>query len=130
LPFHGDRLYYCRSHCTHQLHMVGLPDTTAPPPPWCSSGVIGAPQSPLAPLNPRWHSAIPVGALQSRLALRYIIQRSIQPVLSTLILLDGPCSIPSTTSIRSHSIPFQTVCLPPHSVLLRMDGLLDWIYTL
>jgi len=38
------RLHYCRSHCTHQLHMVGC--FIPPPPQWCSSDRIGAPQSP------------------------------------------------------------------------------------
>jgi hypothetical protein len=39
-----------------KLHMVGLLHT---PPQWCSSAIIGAPQSPSALLNPRRRSSIP-----------------------------------------------------------------------
>ena len=43
-----------------QLHMVGLLHT---PPPWCSSAMIGAPQSPSALLNPCRRSSVSNGAL-------------------------------------------------------------------
>jgi len=50
LPFHSDRLYYCKSHCTNQLHIMRW--VILPPPRWCYSPrsvIIGAPQS-LSPL--------------------------------------------------------------------------------
>jgi len=59
LFFHGDRLYYCRSHCTHQLHIVRLLHT---PSPGCFSGIIGTPPSPLALLRLNWHSSVWIGA--------------------------------------------------------------------
>ena len=66
-------MYYCRSHCTHQLHLVGLLLT----PLWFSSAIIGAPQSPSALLHYHRCSSIPICAPQSGLALQYFIQRSI-----------------------------------------------------
>ena len=50
---------------------VGAPESTLVllNPRWRSSIPVGAPQSSLALLNPRWRSAIPVGAPQSPLAL-------------------------------------------------------------
>jgi len=87
-------------------------------------------------LNPRRPSSIPVsppqslsallnplGPPQSGLVLRYFIQRSIVPFLSALLLYDGRSSIPSSTSIRSASISFQTLYLPSRFALLSMDGL-------
>ena len=89
------RLYYCRSHrTTHQFHMVGC--FIPPPPP-----------SPMVHLCWNRRSAIPDSAHQSGLVLPYLIQRS--PILSP-------------TSIRSTSISFQAVYLPPLSVMLSMDG--------
>jgi len=44
-----------------KLHMVGLLHT--PPPQWCSSAIIGAPQSPSALHNPRRRSSIPSALL-------------------------------------------------------------------
>ena len=57
----GDGLFHCRSHCTHQLHMVRC---FIPPPPMV-----------LLRYNRRF--SIPIGAPQSGLAVRYFIQRSI-----------------------------------------------------
>jgi hypothetical protein len=59
LPFHGDRLYYCWSHCTHQLHMLGC---FIPSPPWCSSAIIRTPQSPSPLLSLNWHLNISFSA--------------------------------------------------------------------
>jgi len=56
------------------------------PPPWCFSGIIGAPQSPLALLNPCSRYSDWIGAPQSRFVLRYFIQRSKLPFLSAHIL--------------------------------------------
>jgi len=75
-----------------------------PPPEWCSSAMIQAPQS--------------------GLVLRYSIQGSILPVYSVPLLEDGRASIPSSISIRSASIPFQTPYLPAILALLSLDGLL------
>jgi hypothetical protein len=94
-----------------KLHMVGLLHT--PPPQWCSSAIIGAPQSPSALLNP---SAL--------LSLDWCCDIS----FSTPYCLFCPrSSIPSSTSIRSASISFQTLYFPPLSALLSMDGLLRCI---
>jgi len=108
--------------------MVGLLHTSTPP--GCSSGRLGPPQSPLALLNPCWHSSIPFGTPQFGLALPNFIQCSIVPFLSTLLLYDGSSSIPSSTSIRSTSISFQIVCLSPLLELLSINGLLHWILPL
>ena len=72
-------------------------------------------------------SSIPIRSPQSGMALRYLIQHSILPFLSVLLLLNGWSSIPSSTSIRSTCISFQTRNLPPLPAMLSMDGLLRWI---
>jgi len=98
-----------------QLHMVGLLHTPPPPSP------------PMVLLRYNRRSSIPVGAPESRMALRYVIQRSILPLLAALLLQDGRSSITSSTSNRSDSISFHTRYLSPLSALLSMDGLLRWI---
>ena len=70
------------------------------------------------------HSSMTIGNPQSGLALRHFIQRSILPGLPLLILQNGRTSIPSSTSIRSASITYQTLYLPHFSAMLSMDGLL------
>jgi len=49
--------------------------------------------------------------------------------MSAVHFCNGRSSIPSSTSIRSPSISFQTLHLPPLSALLSMDGQLRWIGT-
>jgi len=66
----------------------------------------------------------PLGALQSKLVLWYFIQLSLLTFLSVLLLEDGRSSIPSSTSIRSRSISFQTPYLPHLAAMLTLDGLL------
>jgi hypothetical protein len=121
-------LHYCRSHCTYQIQSTHSMAASYPPPPAkvllrsirCISITFVAPQSPSAHLNP-------LGAFHSGLLLRYFIQRSIQPFLCTLLLQDGRSSIPSSSSIRSTSIEFETLYLPDLSALLTLDGLLRCI---
>jgi hypothetical protein len=105
LPFHGDRLNYCRCHCTH--HNYTWWGCFIPPPQWCSSDIIGAPQSSSALLSFEWRFNISFSA--------------------AYCLLSRHSSIPSLTSNRSASISFQTCYLSPLSALLTMDGLLRWI---
>ena len=69
MPFHGDRLHFCRSHCTHQIQIAHGRDASYPPPMVlvrynrrCSIPV-GAPQSPSAFLNLRQRSLIPSALL-------------------------------------------------------------------
>jgi hypothetical protein len=119
LPFHGDRLHFCRSHCTHQIQITHGGAASYPPPMVLvrynrrSSIPVGAPQSPSALLNP---SAL--------LSLDWCCDIS----FSTPYCLFCPrSSIPSSTSIRSASISFQTLYFPPLSALLSMDGLLRCI---
>jgi len=50
LPFRSNRLYSCRRYCTHQLHIGGQLHT----PPWCSSAMMGTPQSLSALLSLYW----------------------------------------------------------------------------
>jgi len=104
LPFDGDRLNYCRCHCTH--HNYTWWGCFLPPPP-------------MVLLRDNRRYSIPVGAPQSRIAFRYFIQRSMLPFLSELLLYDGRSSIPSSTSHRSGSISFQTRYHSPLSALLR-----------
>jgi len=87
-----------------QLHMVGLHDT---PPPWCSSAIIGAPQSSSTLLSFEWRFNISFSA--------------------PYCLFYRRSSIPSLTSNRSASISFQSRYLFPLSALLSMDGLPRWI---
>jgi len=87
------------------------------------------PPPPIVLLSYNKHSSIPISDPQSRLAFRYFIQRSIPPFLSALLFLNGHCSIPSSTSIRSTSISFQTHHRPPLSVMDYMDVLPHWIGT-
>jgi len=102
------------------LHMVGLLHTTHPPPHRCSSTIMGAPQSPLALLNPCWPSSIP----SALLSLDWCCDISFS---ATYCLFCPRTSIPSSTTIRSTSISFQTPYFSPLSALLSMDGLLRCI---
>jgi len=103
-----------------KLHMVGLLHTTRPPTHRCSSAIMGTPQSPSALLNPCRHYSIP----SALLSLDWCCDIS----FSTPYCLFCPrSSIPSSTSIRSASISFQTLYFPPLSALLSMDGLLRCI---
>ena len=91
---------------------------------WCAASSLPPPMV-LLRYNRRF--SIPIGAPQSGLVLWYFIQRFILPFLSALLLWKGLSSIPSSTSIRSASISFQTLYLPPLSGILSMDRLLHWI---
>jgi len=59
-PFHGDRLNYCRCHCTH--HNYRWWGCIRPRPQWCSSAIMGAPQSPWALLSLEWRFNISFSA--------------------------------------------------------------------
>jgi len=90
-----------------KLHMVGLLYT---PPQWCSSAIIGAPQSPSALLKRRRYSSIPSGAPQSTSALLNPRQHSsihVGAPQSTSVLLNP---------LRLYSIP---------SPLLSLDWCFD-----
>ena len=87
------------------------------------------PPPPMVLLRYNRRSTIPIGAPECGFALRYFIQCSILPLLLAFLLLTGHSSIPSSTSIRSVSISFQTLYLlplylPPLSAMFSMDGML------
>jgi hypothetical protein len=48
-------LNYCRCHCTHLNYTWWGCCIPPSPPPWCSSAIIGAPQSQSALLSLEWH---------------------------------------------------------------------------
>ena len=111
-------MYYCRSHCPHQLHLVGLLHT----PLLFSSAIIGAPQSPSALLRYHRRSSILICAPQSGLALRYFIQRSI------LHSVGAPPPELALLDLDQERLYFIPHSFPPSlSAMLSIDGLLRWI---